>query len=73
MVGWGVASGRGGRVYLVASLLHSVMNYSTVLLSKEMLSAQLLEVYVGVLAVATFGAMLWLRWQPTAPPAQAPE
>jgi hypothetical protein len=58
---WGVAKGMGWRFYLLAALLHGILNYGSVLLQRRLLSGNSVEVYVAVIAVMVTGLALWLR------------
>ena len=66
LAGYGLAKGWGWRFYLVASCLHGLLNYGTVLWQAGLLTPLHVEVYIAVLAVAAAGWALWLRWRKTA-------
>ncbi len=63
LAGWGLARGWGWQFYLLAALLHAILNYSTVLLQLELFTVIHLEIYTTVVAVLVTGVVLWLRWR----------
>jgi RsiW-degrading membrane proteinase PrsW (M82 family) len=63
LVGYGLARGWGWKFYLLASLLHAVINYGTLPYQKGMLTGNQLEIYIAVIAALVFLAVLWLRWR----------
>ncbi|MFC1900595.1 YhfC family glutamic-type intramembrane protease [Chloroflexota bacterium] len=63
LAGYGLAKGWGWQFYLLAAALHSLVNYSVILLQKGILTTIYLEIYVAVIAVAVTGFMMWLRWK----------
>jgi len=63
LAGYGLARGRGWQFYLIASVLHGLLNYSVVLLQAGLLTALHVEIYVAVLAVLVTAWALWLRWR----------
>ncbi|MHB1132475.1 MAG: hypothetical protein ACYC4L_08825 [Chloroflexota bacterium] len=58
---YGYASGRPWRFWLLAVLLHTVVNYGVILLMVGALNAVTVEVWVAVFALVTVGFALWLR------------
>jgi RsiW-degrading membrane proteinase PrsW (M82 family) len=70
LAGYGLARGRGWQFYLIASALHTLLNYSAVLWHAEVLASIPVEIYVAVLAVLVTAWALWLRWRKTAAPVQ---
>jgi RsiW-degrading membrane proteinase PrsW (M82 family) len=62
LAGYGLATGKGWQFYLIASVLHGLLNYSVVLLQKVVLTPVNLEIYATVVALAVAAAALWLRW-----------
>ena len=66
LAGYGLASDRGCPFYVVASLLHALLNYSVVLSQSGLLSTVQVEVFVAVVAVLSTGWALWLRWRRSA-------
>jgi RsiW-degrading membrane proteinase PrsW (M82 family) len=65
LAGYGLAKRQGWQFYLIASFLHGVTNYSTILLQKSILTSVQLEIYITVLAIAITVVALWLRWRDT--------
>lgn len=65
LAGYGLARGRGWHYYLIASVLHALLNYGAVLYRAEVLPASsvYVEIYIAVVAVAVTGWALWLRWR----------
>jgi len=63
LAGYGLARGRGWQFYLIASVLHALLNYSAVLWRAGLLTALHLEIYAAVLAVLVTAWALWLRWR----------
>ncbi|MFC2012887.1 YhfC family glutamic-type intramembrane protease [Chloroflexota bacterium] len=63
LVGYGLAKGWGWQCYLLAAFLHSLLNYSAVLLTAGVLTAVSLEILVAVAVVIFTGVILWFRWR----------
>jgi RsiW-degrading membrane proteinase PrsW (M82 family) len=63
LAGWGLAKGWGWQFYLLASFLHSFLNYSAVLFQSGLATVIQLEIFVAVWAVLVTGGALWLRWR----------
>jgi RsiW-degrading membrane proteinase PrsW (M82 family) len=63
LAGYGLARGWGWRFYLVASVLHGLLNYGAVLWQAELLTDIHVEIYIAVLAVLVMAWALWLRWR----------
>ncbi len=63
LAGYGLARGWGWRFYLVASVLHGLLNYGAVLWQAELLTDIHVEIYIAVLAVLVTAWALWLRWR----------
>lgn len=59
MLGYGLAKGRGWQVYLLVSLLHAVVNYSSVLLQTGILSMVAVEIYIAVIVIIITMMTLW--------------
>ncbi|MFH0941527.1 MAG: YhfC family glutamic-type intramembrane protease [Chloroflexota bacterium] len=75
LVGYGLARGWGWQFYLIASLLHAILNYATIMLQAGVISGLWVEIFTVVWAVAVIGSALWLRWrreQPAAEPVAEP-
>jgi RsiW-degrading membrane proteinase PrsW (M82 family) len=66
LAGYGLAKGRGWQFYLIASVLHGLLNYSVVLYQAGLLTVVPVEIYIAVLAVLVTAWALWLRWRKTA-------
>jgi RsiW-degrading membrane proteinase PrsW (M82 family) len=64
LAGYGLATRRGWRFYLLAALLHAVMNYSVALVQKGILTSVQVEIYIAVVTLAITAWVLWLRWRP---------
>jgi len=67
LAGYGLARGRGWQFYLLASLLHGVMNYSVVLLQAKIFDSLGVEIYIAAVAILVTAAALWLRWRRQGP------
>ena len=63
LAGYGLARGWGWQFYLIASVLHALLNYSVVLLQAGVLTIVPAEVYIAAVAVAVTAWALWLRWR----------
>ena len=63
LAGYGLAKGWGWQFYLIASVLHGLLNYSAVLLQAGLFTAVQAEIYIAVLAVLVTAWALWLRWR----------
>ena len=63
LAGYGLAKGWGWQFYLIASVLHALLNYSVVLLQAGVLTIVPAEVYIAAVAVAVTAWALWLRWR----------
>jgi hypothetical protein len=63
IAGYGLARGRGGGFYLLASLLHTIFDYSVLFLRTELLTITQVEIYLTVVAVLVSAGALWLRWK----------
>jgi hypothetical protein len=63
LAGYGLAKGWGWQVYLIASFLHGLLNYSVVLLRSGLFTVVHVEIYAAVVAVLVTGVALWLRWR----------
>lgn len=64
ILAYGVFKGKWWQFYLLAALLHALLNYSAVLLLGGYLTALQAEIYIAVVALVTVGLALWLRWRP---------
>lgn len=63
LVGYGLAKGKGWQFYLIAAVLHGIMNYVVVFLQKGYLTVVQLETYAAVVAVIVTAVVLLLRWR----------
>jgi RsiW-degrading membrane proteinase PrsW (M82 family) len=72
LAGYGLARGWGWQFYLLAAGVHSLMNYSVILLQKGILTSLTLEIYASVIAVVVMVVALWLRWCETETVAEPP-
>jgi RsiW-degrading membrane proteinase PrsW (M82 family) len=63
LVGYGLATGKGWQFYLLAAVLHALLNYSVVFLQKGYVTVVQLETYVAVFAVVLTAVVLLLRWR----------
>jgi len=63
LAGYGLAKGWGWQFYLLASFLHSLLNYSAVLLASRLFTIVHVEIYAAVVAACVTGVVLWLRWR----------
>jgi RsiW-degrading membrane proteinase PrsW (M82 family) len=61
IAGYGLARERGWLFYLIAAGLHSLLNYTVVLLQAQLISLTTLEVLAALLAIAASGWALFLR------------
>ncbi|MDH4068239.1 MAG: PrsW family glutamic-type intramembrane protease [Dehalococcoidia bacterium] len=74
LAGYGLAKGWGWQFYLVASGLHGLLNYGTVLWQAGLLADLHVEIYIAVLGALVTAWALWLRWRKTtAEPGPEPE
>ena len=72
LAGYGLAKGWGWQFYLIASVLHGLLNYSVVLYQAGLFTVVHAEIYIAVLAVLVMAWALWLRWRKTAAMAEPP-
>ena len=63
LAGYGLARGWGWQFYLIASVLHGLLNYSIVLLLAGLFTDIHAEIYIAVIAVVVTAWALWLRWR----------
>lgn len=63
LAGYGLAKGKGWQFYLIAAVLHGLINYGVVFYQKEIFTLVQLETYAAVLAVIITAVVLWLRWR----------
>ncbi|MFC1898991.1 PrsW family glutamic-type intramembrane protease [Chloroflexota bacterium] len=65
IAGYGLAKGKGWQFYLFAAALHTLINYSALLLQSGLINTVYVEIYVAVVAMGVAGSALWLRWRKT--------
>lgn len=63
LVGYGLAKGKGWQFYLIAAVLHGLLNYGVVFLQKGYLTVVQVETWVAVVAVIVTAVVLLLRWR----------
>lgn len=63
LAGYGLAKGWGWQYYLIASVLHGLLNYGTILYHAGLLTGVHVEIYIAVLAILVTAWALWLRWR----------
>jgi RsiW-degrading membrane proteinase PrsW (M82 family) len=63
LAGYGLAKGQWWQAYLLASLLHAVLNYSAILVRMDILSATQAEIFIAIVAVAVTAPVIWFRWR----------
>jgi RsiW-degrading membrane proteinase PrsW (M82 family) len=61
--GWGLAKGWGWQFYLIAALIHSISNYSIILVQTGQITDIQIEIFIAVIAVILFGTIAFLRWR----------
>lgn len=78
LAGWGLAKGKGWQFFLIASGLHTLLNWSIVLPQKGYIGMVGLEVMLAIFSIVVVAAVMYLRWyrkddEVLAAPADAPE
>jgi RsiW-degrading membrane proteinase PrsW (M82 family) len=70
LVGYGLAKGKWWQYFLITSILHALVNYSTILAMyftyvnpQEWLSGIHVEIYIAVIAIVTIAWALAIRWR----------
>jgi RsiW-degrading membrane proteinase PrsW (M82 family) len=63
IAGWGLARGFGWQFYLIASLAHAILNYSTIFFQKGLLNQFQVEMFVAVFSLIMTAIALWLRYR----------
>ncbi|OGN94604.1 MAG: hypothetical protein A2Y89_05260 [Chloroflexi bacterium RBG_13_51_18] len=63
LAGYGLAKGKGWQFYLLASVLHGVVNYFVLPFQKGLLTSNQVEIYTAVIGILVMLAVLWLRWR----------
>jgi len=64
-VGYGLAKGKGWQCYLIAAVMHTLINYIILPYNKGQMTFGQVEIYVAVVAVIVTAVLMWLRWQET--------
>jgi hypothetical protein len=62
LTGYGLSKGKGWQFYLIASVLHGLLNYVSVLAQKGYFTLGPVEIWVAVVAIGTSIWALMLRW-----------
>ena len=65
LTGYGLAKRKGWQFYLIAAFLHGLMNYSIILIEKNLLTSFQDEMITAILAVAVTAVALWFLWRKT--------
>jgi len=60
LAGYGLAKGMGWQFYLIVSGIHSLINYLTVLMQIKLLSLEIIETLIALVAVGAVIVTLWL-------------
>jgi len=63
LLGFGIGKGRIWQLFLIASVLHGVLNYFAVLYRGGLATAVDVELLITALSVAVSIVALWLRWR----------
>jgi RsiW-degrading membrane proteinase PrsW (M82 family) len=63
LTGWGLARGWGWQMYLTAALIHSLANYTAILVQNGKLGILQVEIIIAVISLIVFGIVAWLRWR----------
>ncbi len=71
LAGYGLARGWGWQFYLLASLLHGLLNYGAVLFKSGLFTTAQLEIYIAALAALMTAGALSLRWKKLAEEGEA--
>jgi len=70
LAGYGLAKGWGWQFYLIAAVLHGLLNYSVILFYSGLLTILHAEIYIAIIAVLVTAWALWLRWRKKAATAE---
>jgi uncharacterized membrane protein YhfC len=65
LTGYGLVKRKGWQFYLIAAFLHGLINYSAILIEKNLLTSFQDEMITAILAVAVTAVALWLLWRKT--------
>ncbi len=63
LAGYGLAKGKGWLFFLIAAGLHSLMNYSVILLQAQLITMMTLEIMLAIMTVAATVGVLLLRYR----------
>ena len=63
LAGYGLARGWGWQFYLLAALLHTFINYSSIFFQTGVMDAVRMEIFVASCALLVTYVALWLRWR----------
>jgi RsiW-degrading membrane proteinase PrsW (M82 family) len=63
LAGYGLARGWGWQFYLIASALHGLLDYATVLFLAGLFTIVHASIYVALVAMLVTAWALWLRWR----------
>ncbi len=63
LAGYGLAKGKGWQFYLIVSILHTILNYSILLLQSKILSFVQVEIFIAIWTILVTAVALWLRWK----------
>ena len=60
LAGWGLAKGKGWQSYLLATLLFVLLNYTSYLISEEIVTPEIGQLIIAIWALLVTGMALWL-------------
>jgi RsiW-degrading membrane proteinase PrsW (M82 family) len=63
LAGYGIAKGKAWQFYILAAVLHSLVNYIILPYNKGMLTSNQAEIITAAVAALVMLAALWLRWR----------
>jgi RsiW-degrading membrane proteinase PrsW (M82 family) len=63
LASWGLSKGLGWQFYLIASVLHFLLNYTVIFFQKGLLDTIQIEVVIAIIAAILFSIVFWLRWR----------
>ena len=65
LAGYGVATGKGWQFYLIASVLHTLVNYGVIFVQAKVFTVNEVEALIAIVAIIVVAVALWLRWRKT--------